>query len=250
MTDAASGAQTPTGDEQPSGEQQPVTAEQLTEFRREMSQELSGALSAWTKRLDVAGQIKTALESINPPAEEKKPPRADGKGSDEVATLRKQLQAQDQELSRERKSTAIRAALSKRGLSGTALEDATEALLRREDIGSEVDETGRRNWSGSVATQHGPLTKPLDDVVGSWLQDRTHLLPPQHRGGSGATGGGSSSGPGGAAPKSLLDPDMSPEEVAAMSDEDLDKLWVGAGGRPEGTQRGLYADVKVPKLGQ
>ncbi len=223
-----------------------VTEERLTgvlgDFRTEMINTLNGVLTGRLERFDLTGQVKSAIDALQQ-ADPPKPATAKSAVPPEVEALQKQLQAQGDELTRERQSTAIRTALSGRGLTGTALEDAADALTRRKDITSELDASGRRIWTGTVTTEYGPQPKGLDDVVGAFLQDRPHYVPATHRGGSGAQGGGEG-GPAAGQPKSIQD--MTPEEVEGLSEGDFDAAWVRQGGASHGTQKGLYGDVQLP----
>lgn len=226
MTDAGNDA-AGSGPNQSHGEPGAVTPAQLSEalgsFRQELLTSVNGAITGRLERLDIAGQVKAALE---PSADDGHRGNGAAKTASkapnpELDTLRKQLEASNAELARERKATAIRGALAARGLAGSALEDAAALLAARQDITSEVDATGNRVWSGQVGTDLGPVSKPLVDVVGSYLQERPHLVPAAHRGGTGATGGGSQAGGGhDGTPSNLTDAD--PEWIEANPDKALE----------------------------
>ena len=214
------------------GQQGAVTPEQLQQLKSELADMVSGAIDGRLNRLGIPALVETVaalnthLESNDGSgsAQGGKSGGSDGKGTSQIAQLQakvgqleKLVADRGQELLSERKTNALRAALSKSGVRpGAPLEDALAILMGREDV--KQDDGGA--WLGQGKSELGdPVQQPLETVVAAWVKDRPHLLPPKPGSGSGAAGSDPQTFNVGGQQKTLGE--MTEEEVEGLADADF-----------------------------
>ena len=196
---------------------------------------------------DALEELKATVQSLadrvqaQAPAGNKQPSKAAGNGTNQgeeleaqLQEMRTTLQASQAELLRERKTAALRSALSKSGVRVESQEDALRLLSLRDDLKPSKDANGDMVWQGQVAGQLGDrVTAGLEDVVKEFVSERRYMMPPSGAGGSGALGG--SNGPLAGVGKPL--DQMTEQEINNLPPETLNQLWTDGGG---GTSSGGF----------
>lgn len=217
------------------GQQGAVTPEQLQAFEQRIATMVSGAIDGRINRLGLHG-LSEQLAALNARFEGSnssgqgnagRGTGTDGSGKStvqqlqtELDELKNALKARDTKLLQLEKTAALRTELVRRGVRpGAALDDAVAILAGREDVAQNSEGA----WTIKGKSDLGyPVSMPLTQGLGQWLEGRQHLLPPVPGSGSGAAGSTPHAIVGGR-PKSLSE--MTAEEAASLSPEQQAKLY-------------------------